>query len=56
MARYILKDEKYTQKPLVFESYKDMIDKVRAVCKEKKKDFSDKDEKSLKFEVEKVMD
>ena len=56
MARYILKDEKYTKKPVVFESYKDMIDRVRAICKEKKEDFNEKDEKKLTFEVERVFD
>lgn len=56
MARYILKDEKYTKKPVVFDSYKDMIDRVRAVCKEKKMNFNEKDEKSLKYETEKIID
>lgn len=56
MARYILKDEKYVKKPVVFESYKDMIDKVRSICTKEKKTFSEKDEKNLLFEIEKVLD
>lgn len=56
MARYILKDEKYAKDPVVFDSYRDMIDRVRAISKEKKRVFTDKDEKGLKFEVEKVLD
>ncbi|HWR69080.1 MAG TPA: hypothetical protein VN416_08680 [Desulfomonilia bacterium] len=56
MARYILKDERFSRNPVVFESYKAMIDRVRALSKEKKKEFTNKDEKELKFEIEKVLD
>ena len=56
MARYILEDEKYSKKPFVFETYKDMIDRVRTICKEKKVNFDEKEEKRLKYKVEKVLD
>lgn len=56
MARYILKDEKYVKKPVVFESYREMIDKVRSICSKEKKTFAEKDEKSLKYDVEKMLD
>jgi hypothetical protein len=56
MARYILKDEKYSKDPMVFASYKEMIDKVRALCKKKGKEFNEKNEKDLKYNVETILE
>ncbi|MCE5274411.1 MAG: hypothetical protein ABFD70_07225 [Syntrophaceae bacterium] len=56
MARYIVKDEKYSKEIMVFESYQEMIEKVRAICREKGLEFSEKDEKKLKYRMETVLD
>lgn len=56
MARHILEDEKYSKGPVVFESYKEMVDKVRAMCSKKGLKFSEKDEKSLKYKVEVLLE
>jgi hypothetical protein len=56
MARYILEDDKYGKGPVVFDSYKEMIDKIREMSKKKGKEFTEKDEKALKFKVETVLD
>jgi len=56
MARYILKDDKYSKDPMVFASYKEMIDKVRALCKKKGKEFNEKNEKDLKYNVETILE
>ena len=56
MARYILEDEKYSKGPVVFDSYKEMIDKVRAMCKKKGQEFTEKNEKDLKYKVETVLE
>jgi len=52
MARYILEDAKYSKAPVVFESYREMIAKVRDMCKKKGKEFTEKDEKDLKYKAE----
>jgi hypothetical protein len=56
MARYILKDDNYSKEPIVFNSYREMIDKVRTLSKEKGKEFTEKNEKDLKYKVERVLD
>ena len=56
MARYILEDEKYSTGPVVFDSYKQMIDKIREVCKKKGQDFTEKNEKALKYKVETLLE
>jgi len=56
MARYIVKDDNYGKEPMVFGSYKEMIDKIQAICKAKGKKFTEKDEKELKYKVERVLD
>jgi hypothetical protein len=56
MARYILEDKKYSKGPVVFDSYREMIDKVRAVCKKKGQEFNEKDEKALQYKVETVLE
>ena len=56
MARYIVKDEKYDKEIMVFESYQEMIEKIRAICREKGLEFSEKDEKKLKYRMETVLD
>jgi len=56
MARYIVKDEKYSKEIMVFESYQEMIEKIRAICRGKGLEFSEKDEKKLKYRMETVLD
>jgi len=56
MARYILKDSKYSREPLAFNSYKEMIDKVRIISKEKGQEFTEKTEKELKYDVETLLE
>jgi len=56
MARYILEDDKYSKGPVVFDSYKHMVEKVREVCKKKGKEFTDKDEKTLKYKMETLLE
>ena len=56
MARYIMEDEKYGKGPVVFDSYREMIEKVRAVCKKKGKEFTEKDEKNLRYKQETVLE
>jgi hypothetical protein len=56
MARYILEDEKYSKGPVVFDSYKEMIDKVRAMSKKKGQEFTEKNEKVLKYKVETLLE
>jgi hypothetical protein len=56
MARYILEDENYSKEPVVFDSYREMIDKVRAMYKKKGQEFTEKNEKVLKYKVEKILE
>jgi hypothetical protein len=56
MARYILEDDNYSKKPVVFDSYQKMIDKVRVMSKEKGREFNEKSVKELKYKVETVLD
>jgi len=56
MARYILEDKKYGKGPVVFESYREMIEKVRAMCKKKGQEFTEKDEKELKYKAETLLE
>jgi hypothetical protein len=56
MARYILNDDAYSKDPIVFESYRKMIDKVRSISKEKGKEFTEKNEKDLKYKVETILE
>jgi hypothetical protein len=56
MARYILKDDRYSKDPMVFSSYKEMIDRVRTISTEKGKEFTEKTEKELKYEVETLLE
>lgn len=56
MARYIVEDEKYSKGPMVFDSYREMIDKIREMCEEKGQEFTERNEKSLKYKVETVLE
>jgi hypothetical protein len=56
MARYILEDNKYSKGPVVFDSYREMIDKIREMAKNKGKEFTEKNEKDLKFKVETLLE
>lgn len=56
MARYILEDQKYLKGPVVFDSYREMIDKVRETCRKKGQEFTEKNEKDLKYKVETVLE
>jgi hypothetical protein len=56
MARYILEDDKYSKGPVVFDSYKEMIDQIREMCRKKGKEFNEKNEKALKFKVETLLE
>jgi hypothetical protein len=56
MARYILEDDKYSKGPVVFDSYREMIDKIREMSKKKGKEFTEKNEKDLKYKVETLLE
>jgi hypothetical protein len=56
MARYILEDDNYSKGPVVFDSYRQMIDKIREMSKKKGKEFTEKNEKNLKFKVETLLE
>lgn len=56
MSRHILEDDKYTKGPVVFESYKQMVEKVKEMCRKKGQEFSEKDEKKLKYKVETLLE
>jgi hypothetical protein len=56
MARYIMEDDKYSKGPVVFDSYREMIDKIREMSKKKGKEFTDKNEKDLKYKVETLLE